>query len=575
MPSRVIRLLPALPVIGLAIYVAGATPQVPLLDDWTFAEFARQVHAGEAGWREWIAPHNGSHVVLVPRALLTAIAFATGGSGRVVLLASVLLIAWTTFAIVRMGEQSAAADRAGLLRWAQLATALLLCSPASYRAFIWPVAFCHFLVNAAVVTAAWRLARARNGEAMRAALPAMAACAVASLTRADGLASWFVLWPSLWLLTCAAAERRRVLFAWGAAASTCIALVMGSLIGLAPDEAAPLPRDLFAQPVEIVGNALGIIGMPFGVFADDWLGDALPSPRRYFWFGVPVVAAWFGFGVRGLLSADAAVRRSTWAWVAIGGFGGLFAAVTALARVGVLEKDFLGDIWPSNYTVEAALVGVAALQLTALNLPARGVRSPQRVAAFDARRFARLVAAALVLVALLGALVTRGPDALHQRARTRWSGLCWELFAHLAPINTCFVQQPTRAKVRAFEQTGFRVIRDDVQALPAPRPHAGAAERVVAVERTGATRAVEGWARAEEDAARPIVFIELVAFPGLFAPADVSAPEGGRARWSAPLPPLEHAVAARAWVYQREKGRLVRLAGDVAVPPDRGPGYSM
>ncbi len=558
MPSPALRIAIVSPLIVLFVYVAGVTPDVPLLDDWAFADFAHRVATGEATLRDWLAPHNGSHVVVLPRVVMTAIMMATGGSGRVQLLVSAALVAWTVWVIVRIGIGSPAAARPAL-HWAWIATALLLCSPASYRAFIWPVAFCHFTVNACVVTAAWLLARPGEERAGRGFAWAALACVAASLTRAEGLAAWVVLLPSVWLLSAERAKRIRFVGIWLTAMAACIALVAYSLMALAPDDSAPLPKALLAQPVETLGNALGLIGMPFGIALDPLIGTALPSPRRYFWLGLPVVAAFLYWGLRGLRSPDVAVRRTTGTWLSIGTFGGLFVAATATARVGVLESAFLGEIWPSNYAVTAALVGVAALQLAGSNAATRADTPPRSLGA-------RHVAATLTIALLLGGFVTRGPDALHQRARSRWSGLCWELFEHLAPFNACFVRQPKREKVRIWEDLGFRKIRSDVRALPEPNARAGAVEGVIGPGRDPNQREVEGWVHPEPGEAPPIVFLEIERFPGLFAPARVSAPDGERAQWRADVLVLEGDTRVKAWVYRREKGVLVRLAGELRVP---------
>jgi hypothetical protein len=569
MPRPALRILIASPLVLLGVYVAGVTPQVPLLDDWAFTEFARLVASGEAGWRDWLAPHNGSHVVVLPRIVMTSVAFASGGSGRAQLLVSFAVIVWTAWTIVRIGDRSPAAGRPALW-WAQGATLLLLCSPASYRAFIWPVAFCHFTVNACVVTAAWQLSRPPVEGATRAVLVAGAACLAASLTRAEGLAAWVVMLPSLWLATRDRRLRARFVLGWLGAFGLCCAIVYLSLVQLAPETSKPLSDDLLAEPVLIIGNALGIIGMPFGVALDSLLGDALPSPRRYFWLGIPLVAGYVYWGIRGLLSGDEGVRRATLAWLSIGAFGGLFAGATAAARIGVLERAFLGDIWPSNYTVTAALVGVAALQLAALN----GARVTGADPALESKPdWPRWAVAALTVALLLGAFATRGPAALHQRARSRWSGQCWELFEHLAPINSCFVRQPKREEVAAYETLGFRTIRSDIEVVPDARPGRGGVEAVAGPGPEPNQVEIEGWVRVAREGPRPVVWVEIDRFPGLFAPARVDAPaEGDRARWSVAVPMLDGEPGVKAWLYRRDAGRLVRLAGSVRIPASAGAG---
>jgi len=555
MPIALLRWLSAVPLVVVVVYVAGVTPEVPLLDDWAFVDFAHRVATGAAGWRDWLAPHNGSHVFVVPWAVHTALAFATGGSGQAVLLTSVAVLAATAWLIVRMGQRSPAGGRPALA-WAQLATMLLLCSPAAYRAFIWPATFGHFAMNAFVVTAAWSLSRPRDGDPMRALLPAILACGAASITRSEGVMSWLVMTPLVFMLATDPAQRRRVLIVWGVAAACFIGIVIGSLVGLTPENGKPLPTSLLAHPLLSLGNALGMIGMAFGVAVDGLLGDSAFAPRRYFWLGLPIVAAFFFFGWRGLRATDEAVRRMTTAWLSIGCFGGLFVNAVSFARIGVLERPLLGDVWPSAYAVTAGLVGVATLQLAALN--AGGTRSERRAAP---------IAMGLVLALLLGAYVARGPDALHHRWRTSWSGLCWELFEHLAPFNACFVQQPTREQVKVFEDLGFREIRSDLEVVREPNAFRGEVEAIDALAGASGDRAATGWVRTPDDGEEPVVFIEITRLPGLIAPARLDAAKGGRAQWRANLPEIDGDLVVRAWVYQRKKGVLMRLGGEARGVP--------
>lgn len=555
MSSALLRWLSAAPLLVVVVYVAGVTPEVPLLDDWAFVDFAHRVAMGTAGWRDWLAPHNGSHVFVVPWAVHTTLAFATDGNGQAVLFASVAVLVATAWLIMRIGERSPAAGRPAL-GWAQLATMLLLCSPVAYRAFIWPVTFCHFAMNGLVVTAAWSLSRPRDGDPMRALVPAILACGAASITRAEGVASWLVMTPLVFMLATDPAQRRRVLGVWGVAALCFIALVVGSLVALTPENSKPLPTSLLAHPLLSLGNALGLIGMAFGVAVDGLLGDSAFAPRRYFWLGLPVVAAFFYFGWRGLRATDEAVRRTTTAWLSIGCFAGLFVNAVSFARIGVLERPLLGDVWPSAYAVTAGLVGVAAIQLAALN--AGDTRSERRAAR---------IATGLVLVLLLGAYAARGPDALHHRWRTSWSGLCWELFEHLAPVNACFVQQPTREQVKVFEDLGFRSIRSDIRVVREPRSGQGEVEAIDTVEAATGDRSARGWVRLPVGGEQPVVFIEITRLPGLFAPARLGAAEADRARWRADLPKQGGALVVHAWVYRASEGVLQRLGGEATSEP--------
>lgn len=557
MPSTALRLAAFGPVAVIAVYVAGVTPQVPLLDDWALAAFAQEVASGDAGLRAWLAPHNGSHIFVVPRLLYTAISFATSGSGRALVLASVAAIAWTVFVILRLGDHAPAAT-ATRRSWLNLATALLLCSPVSYRAFIWPADLGHFVMNALVVTAAYAVLRVPPGSPPRAFVPALVCCALASITRSEGVAVWVVLAPLVVATTNASPERGRVALVWGCGFTLCLAIVTVSLVGLAPESARPVPRELLAHPALSVGHALGLAGMPFGAVLDPVLDRDVVSPRRYVLFGIPVVLGFLYWGWHGLRSREIALRRATLAWLGVGAFGGLFVTVAAVSRIGVLERPLLGDVWPGAYSVTAGLFGVATLQLAALQ--PRPARVPRWVAAS---------LLALVLGLLAGAWATRGPQAMHHRWRSSWSPLCWELYEHLAPLNACFVGKPGREDLRVFETLGFRTIRSDVSMERTPDSQAGTIERVAGPGREPNEQSVEGWVAPRVDGEPPIVWLELVRVPGLFTVARTSSAIEGRVPWRADLPTPPGGSVVHAWVYERHRSRLVRLEGQIELVAPR------
>src|SRR5438477_11599394 len=76
-------LLSAGPIAFAVWYVQGFSLVVPLLDQWKILDLYDRMAAGRATLRDFFAPHYGVHVILVPRLVLSAVAFLTHLNFRV------------------------------------------------------------------------------------------------------------------------------------------------------------------------------------------------------------------------------------------------------------------------------------------------------------------------------------------------------------------------------------------------------------------------------------------------------------------------------------------------------------
>ena len=565
MSPKFLRAACWLPFCWLAWYIGGLDPQLPLFDQWTFGQFYHAVAMGEAGWQDFLAPHNNSHPIVFARLVLTPIALATDLNFKAEIWLCLLVVMAMFFIMGRMLDRAGIGDTPAALT-ARFMSAVLLCSPVIYWPWVWSNGFFHFSINLAIVAAAWLLipdnerpSRGRN------VVLAMACCAVASTTRAEGLASWGILAPAAFVYTKALPHRARWRTAWLSGALLCGLFFVYSFGFLREASSLPLPGassmagDLWLSSLV----ALGLIGRPLGAGLQHLAPAGIPDPRVFMPLGAALVFA-FGWLSGSHFKAKAgAIRNVALAWIGVGVYGLSFAGAATLARVSLLESNLFGDFWPMMYSATTVMVFVAVTQLGALRW------SAARRGAMSALERRSLIGASLAAAALLlagyGAL---GPSALAKRAQSVDSGDCWELIPHLAQSNLCFVNLPSTDIVDRFAEAGFRHVRTDVVKLEhTSGESAGRLEPLASPQEGVLNHRVEGRVQQPPEGGRPSVFIEVDG--KLFGQAVVERETAeqwrfvGQIHWSGPDP-----ARVRAFLYQREAGRLLPLPGEMTLGAD-------
>lgn len=546
-----LRLASLLPLLALTGYVAGLEPSVPFLDHGPLFDLYHAVATGQAGWRDFVSPHNGIHVIVAPRLFLSALALATDWTMSAEIWTSLALVLVTFIATTRIAAAGGGPRRTPI-ELANLLTALLLCSPVAYWSWVWTCGFFHFLMNACVVLGALALVPSAPGREARQVAVAALFCLLATFTRAEGIGLWFVLAPALLQLTKGLPRRRLLVGAWWSGASISIALVTLSIALLGdPATADSLAGDPFDRPFARVAMVLSLVGLAFG----SGLAAALLDGGSIAAF-VPVLAP-IGALVSALfvtLSLVSLWRRVAPAdadalpWISIGALGAAFVVASGAIRFGVLDSGLLGDFWPSNYATSAALISVAVVHLLAL-----------RASRIDERR-ARGYLAALAASGMLitGSWTAELPDALDARSATWNSDLCFEVFTHLDELNSCFGRRIEDAQARRFEEVGFRTIRRDLRFDPATRG-LGAIESE-RPRRIGGFEAT-GWVRDDGIGSDPVVFISRDEGESLFALAVPTGRDGDRISWRAAIYTPTDGSVFRAWRYDRDTGSFDRLDG--------------
>jgi hypothetical protein len=570
MPHPILRAACWLPFLWLGWYIWGLDPQIPLFDQWTLGLFYHDVLMGEAGWRELLAPHNSSHPILFPRLVLTPIALVTQLDFKAELWLCMGLVIAMLAIVAKMLDRAGIGDTPAALV-ARILCAVLLCSPVLYWAWSWSVGFFHFAINLSVVGAAFILIpNIGSAPRLRNVVLAMMCCAIASTTRAEGLASWLIFAPSLFAYTKAHPERVRWRMLWFSGFLFCALLFVYSFAFLGEASSMPLPGassmldNLFLSGLV----ALGLIGRPLGVGLQSLAPTGVPDPRLFMPLGAVLVAVFAGLSWSHFKAKASAIRNVALAWVGVGAFGLCFAGVASLVRVSLLDSDMFGDLWPSMYSATTLLLLVAMLQLGALRWP---LGPGTTISTFERRStLGAALAIGSLLLAGYGAL---GGVALSARERSVGSGDCWELIPHLAKKNLCFLGLPPPDTVEKFERAGFRHVRSDVIKIGGPGDSTLGRLEASATGHEGLlNREFQGWVRSPREGGRPSIFIEI---DGKLAGRAIARDQGdgrwnfvGRMHWSG-----QEAGRARAFSYDRARGRLLPLLGEVRLSPStRRPG---
>ena len=135
-------LLGVLPALFLFADIRAFAVNVPFMDDWQFVPLLEKAKNGTLTFEDLFAPHD-EHRLLLPRVIIIASMFATGGDYRaqcfitfsVVVVISICLL-WL---MVRLNG-----NRNSVL-WAWVLVNIALFSPIQFHNWLWPMQFAYFL----------------------------------------------------------------------------------------------------------------------------------------------------------------------------------------------------------------------------------------------------------------------------------------------------------------------------------------------------------------------------------------------------------------------------------------------
>ena len=530
-------LLAVIPVVWLGHFVAGTEQSVPALDQWTLFEFYYDVATGRATLAQFFEPHNNTHVILVPRLLLTPLALATDWNLPAESYGTYVLFLVTLGGLVRLTWKEGA--RTPFAAFVLLASVVLLCSPVFNLTFLWGGGFFHMLVNVGAVWAVVFLNEAHQKDQARWIVWAALATAVATFSRLEGFALWFILVPGVYGLPGTARQRRQRLGAWLGATAACGSLLLFSLTALQGEVLAPSPAiDLNPRLIPLmIATALQLVGHSLAMPLDLALGlSVLDVPLLAFILGAIVVIAFCILSLWQLRSAPPQSRSIAISWILLGLFALCMAGGTSFTRAVLLQKSLAQFVGINMYSATVVWVTVASLNLL-----------PKKPSAPRWLRQGGVAFVTLIFATTLYSFIQAMPLAYGHREVGSTTFHCWDLRLILSEINSCFYHLPNEAVQAQLEEVDFRRVRRDLRFGAPLSPEYG---RVETVERTPDQVIIEGWIDPRHRTGRPSVWVSSGDEKRLahWAPWVKKGPSS-RWHWRAEINRTEEQGPFRVWLY--------------------------
>jgi hypothetical protein len=134
--------LAVLPALLLLADIRAFAVNVPFMDDWQFVPLLEKARNGTLTFQELFAPHD-EHRLLLPRIIIIASMFATGGDYRAQ--------SYITFAVVAVASGCLLwllirlNGKGNSVLWAWVLANIALFSPIQFHNWLWPMQFAYFL----------------------------------------------------------------------------------------------------------------------------------------------------------------------------------------------------------------------------------------------------------------------------------------------------------------------------------------------------------------------------------------------------------------------------------------------
>ncbi len=341
----------AVPFAWLAGLVLKLGVNVPFWDEWAFIPDLQKSAAGRFGLADLWAQHN-EHRLFFPRLIFLPVAHFTHWNLRSEMIVSLVLAAAIFVLVVALLRRTLSPYSRGLFLLSSVAVGWFVFSPVQYQNWLWGWQVQWFLSNLAALGAiallsSWPESRRRwVGVAC-----AIAAAVVASYSLASGL----LVWMACLAVFVPKKRLRPYLPVWLAAAGVTVGAY---LVGYHKPPQTPPLTALLHHPGAFIAYVLRYLGAPL--------------------FGNNGYSAFVGGAIVGIFVATTAFlaprapeafSRAV-AWVALGFYAMLSAALTGIGRVGfgVDQSE------ASRYTTTSTLFLLATVALVLVAVASRNYR---------------------------------------------------------------------------------------------------------------------------------------------------------------------------------------------------------
>ncbi|NET45463.1 hypothetical protein [Okeania sp. SIO2B3] len=339
------------PVLLLLWFLANFSVNVPYWDQWRLTPIFERVAEGNATFFDFFTVH-GHHRILIPKLIITTLAFATKWNTQAEIICSVIFVIITFFAICKIAEIQFHNKNKNILHIANILVSLLLFSLVQHQNWLWGFTLFWFLTNLCLIIAIYFIYALDNFSEKTQIFLAAISCFIGSFTLIQGLFSWLVLIPSIFCLEGKSKQKISRVTIW------ILLFILSCLIysiNYNPIR-EPKPFLFTEQPLLIINYFLAILGLPLVRISIPaiLIGLILLSGFIFFTFYF-LKKPWYKFTF-----APAAIP-----WLTIG----TFSLISALSiSVGRAEYGVENAMISSRYTTTSILFIISLIYLFALFL---------------------------------------------------------------------------------------------------------------------------------------------------------------------------------------------------------------
>ncbi|MGD1711943.1 hypothetical protein [Dapis sp. BLCC M172] len=245
------------PVLLLLWFLANFSVNVPYWDQWRLTPIFERVAEGNATFFDFFTVH-GHHRILIPKLIITALAFSTKWNTQAEIICSVIFVIITFFAICKIAETKLHNRNKNLLHIANILSCLLLFSLVQHQNWLWGFTLFWFLTNLCLIMAVYFIYALDNSSAKTRIFLTAIFCFLGSFTLIQGLLSWVVLIPSILSIEGKAKQKISRLSIW------ILVFILSCIIyaiNFNPIR-EPKPFLFTEQPFLIINYFLAVLGLP-------------------------------------------------------------------------------------------------------------------------------------------------------------------------------------------------------------------------------------------------------------------------------------------------------------------------
>ena len=314
---------------------------VPNGDQWELIPFFTKVQAGQVTFQDFFAQHN-EHRILLPRIIITALAFASGWNTKLEMFVSVGFATVTFGLIYAIAYRTKSESR--LFHLSTVLSCAFIFSLGQWENWLWGFQIAWFLINFCLVAAISCFVLLQKRSPTFRLLSAGLFCLIASFSLAHGLFSWLSLLPLIVVLP--GTVRQRILWVGLWLTSFAIAIAIYKAGYFNPSHLDNIPAAKFE--ILLVSYPLTLLGSMFG-------GKLLPASM----LGACLLINFLVFNFYFLKNMRSKIAQNMAPWISLGWFPILFTVVTSIGRSPFGSEQAMS----SRYTTVTVLLLVSLTQL--------------------------------------------------------------------------------------------------------------------------------------------------------------------------------------------------------------------